>query len=153
MTNKKNNYKRKEFVMSQNTKNVKGYFIGFLAGGVVGAAVAFLTTPKSGKKMRKEIIQKSDEYIDEVDKYISKTKRDAVKVIDKNRKKFANVLHDMTSKSEAMYRDAEKVFNDAKEKTIEVFNSGKEIVETETEKLTSSVKAGKETYDDEKKKK
>lgn len=138
--------------MSQNTKSAKGYLVGFLAGGAVGATVAFLTTPKSGKKMRKEIIQKSDKYIDEVDKYISETKRNAGKAIDKNRKKFASILHDMTSKSEAMYKDAEKVFNDAKGKTMEVFNSGKEIVEAETEKLTSSVKAGKETYEDEKKK-
>jgi len=111
--------------MSQNTKSVKGYFIGFLAGGAVGAAIAFLTTPKSGKKLRKDLKHKSDEYIDEVDKYISKTKRNASKVIDKNRRKFANILQDITSQSEAMFRDAEKVIKDAKELTLEVFSSGK----------------------------
>lgn len=137
--------------MSQNTKNVKGFFIGFLAGSAVGAVVALLTTPKSGENLRKEIKQKSDEYFDEVDKYLAETKNNAGKVIEESRRKFANILHDIKSKPEAIYRDAERVFNDAKGKTIEVFNSGKEIVETETERLTSSVKAGIETYNDEKK--
>lgn len=138
--------------MSQNTKGVKGFFIGFLAGGAVGAVVALLTTPKSGKNLRKEIKQKSDEYFDEVDKYLTETKHNAGKVIDESRRKFATILHDMKSKPETIYRDAEKVFNDAKGKTIKVFNSGKKIVETETDRLTSSAKAGIDTYNDEKKK-
>ncbi|MDZ7767332.1 MAG: YtxH domain-containing protein [Melioribacteraceae bacterium] len=137
--------------MSQNTKSTKGYFIGFLAGGVIGAAVTLLTTPKSGANMRKEIKQKSDEYFDEVDKYFSEAKQNANKMMDESRRKFATILHDIKSKPEAMYKDAGRAFNDAKGKTIEVFNSGKERVETETEKLTSSVKAGLETNNDEKK--
>lgn len=136
--------------MSQTIKSAKGFFIGFLAGGAVGAAVALLTTPKSGEKLRREIKQKSNEYLDEVDMYISETKHNAGKVIDESRRKFASILHDLTSKPKAIYMDAERVFNDAKGKTLEVLNSGKEMVETEKERLTSSVKAGIETYNDEK---
>lgn len=138
--------------MSQNNRSGKGFFIGFLAGGAIGAAVALLTTPKSGENLRKEIKQKSDEYIDEVDKYLAETKQNAGKVIDESRRKFATILHDMKAKPEGFYRDAEKVFNDVKGKTKKVFDSGKERVETETERLTSSVKAGKETYNEEKEK-
>jgi gas vesicle protein len=138
--------------MSQNNRSGKGFFIGFLAGGAIGAAVALLTTPKSGENLRKEIKRKSDEYIDEVDKYLAETKQNAGKVIDESRRKFATILHDMKAKPEGFYRDAEKVFNDVKGKTKKVFDSGKERVETETERLTSSVKAGKETYNEEKEK-
>lgn len=138
--------------MSHNTKSGKGFFIGFMTGGAVGAVVALLTTPKSGENLRKEIKQKSDEYIDEMDKYLAETKHNAGKVLDESRRKFATLLHDIKSKPEALYRDAEKVFNDVKGKTKEVFDSGKEILETETERLTSSVKAGTKTYNDERKK-
>lgn len=137
--------------MSQNTKSVKGFFIGLLAGGAVGTVVALLTTPKSGKNLRKEIKQKSDEYIDEVDNYLTETKRNAGRVMNESRRKLASILHDLKSKPEAIYRDTEKVFNDVKGKTKAVFDSGKERVEKETERLTSSVKAGIETYNDEKK--
>ena len=51
-----------------NSNNAKGFLFGFLAGGAVGAIVALLTTPKSGKEFRGEIKQKSGEYFDEADK-------------------------------------------------------------------------------------
>ena len=47
--------------MPQTSKSVNGFFIGFLTGGAVGAAVALLTTPKSGANLRKDIKHKSDE--------------------------------------------------------------------------------------------
>lgn len=146
----KEKLKTKGIVMSQNKKVAKGFFIGFFAGGAVGSVIALLTTPKSGKDLRKKIKQTSDEYIEEMDKYLTETKNNAGKVIDESRKRFATILHDLKSKPGTIYRDVEKVFNDAKGKTIEVFNSGKEKVETETERLTSSVKVGVETYNDEK---
>ena len=137
--------------MSENVKSVKRFFIGFLAGGAAGAAVVLLTTPKSGENLRKEIKQKSDEYFDEVDKFLSESKHSSVKVIEESRKNFATILRDIKLKPDTNYRGTENVFNDAKGKTIiEVFNSGKELVEKETERLTSSVKAGIETYKNEK---
>jgi gas vesicle protein len=137
--------------MAQNNKNVKGFFYGLLAGGAIGSVVALLTAPKSGKKMRKKIKQKTDEYFDEVDKYLAETKQATGKVLNESKRKFMTVLEDIKSKPEAMYKGAEKVFNNAKGKTIDVFNSGKDKVEAETERLTSSVKVGMETYNDEKK--
>jgi gas vesicle protein len=51
--------------MSQNN-SVKGFLIGFLAGGTVGAIVALLTAPKSGKELRVDIKQKSGEYLEKL---------------------------------------------------------------------------------------
>ena len=41
--------------MSQDNNLAKGFLIGFLAGGAVGAVVALLTAPKSGKELRADI--------------------------------------------------------------------------------------------------
>lgn len=61
--------------MSNNINSTKGFLIGFLAGGTVGAMIALLTTPKSGKELRGDIKQKSGEYFDEADKYYQEKKK------------------------------------------------------------------------------
>jgi len=66
--------------MSQNNC-VKGFLIGFLAGGTIGAIVALLTTPKRSKKLRGDLKQKSGEYLDEADKYFTDKKNQADKML------------------------------------------------------------------------
>ena len=132
--------------MSSNNHIVKGLLIGFFAGGAVGALVALLTTPKSGKEFRSDIKQKSDKYFDEADKYFTETKHKAGEMINEGKRKYAMIMNDIKSKPEEILKDAERVFNDAKVKTKDVLHSGKEKIETETERLKSSVKAGIDTY-------
>ncbi len=137
--------------MSNNFNSVKRFFIAFLAGGTVGAIVALLTTPKSGRKLRGDIKQKSGEYFDEADKYFIETKTEAGEMINEGKRKYATIMNDVTSKPEEILKDAQRVFKDAKLKTKEVLQSGKEKIETETEILKSSVKAGMDSYNEAKK--
>jgi len=130
--------------MSRNT--IKGFLVGFLAGGTVGAIVALLTTPKSGRELIKDIKQKSGEYLDEADKYIVETKKKAGKMFNESKRKYKVIMNDVKSKPEEFLKDAEQVYNDTKVKTKEVINSGKEKIKSETERLKSSVEAGIETY-------
>ncbi|MCJ7554117.1 MAG: YtxH domain-containing protein [Ignavibacteriaceae bacterium] len=131
--------------MSGN-KNVKGFLIGFFAGGTIGALVALLTTPKSGKEFRSGIKQKSEEYFDEADKYFTESKIKANEYINEGKRKYAMIMNDIKSKPDEMLKDAERVFNDTKVKTKDVLHSGKEKIEAETERLKSSVKAGIDAY-------
>jgi gas vesicle protein len=131
--------------MSQNN-SVKGFIIGFLAGGTIGAIVALLTTPKSGKELRGEIKQKSGEYLDEADKYFTEKKNQAGKIFNEGKRKFTMIVNDVKSKPGEILTDAERVYNDTKVKTKELLNSGKEKIETEAERIKSSVEAGIETY-------
>jgi gas vesicle protein len=127
-------------------KTVKGFLVGFLAGGTVGAIIALLTTPKSGRELIEDIKQKSGEYLDEADKYITKTKKKAGEMFNEGKRKYTLILNDVKSKPGEILKDAEGVYNDAKVKTKEVLNSGKEKIESETERLKSSVEAGIKTY-------
>lgn len=126
--------------------SVKGFLIGFLAGGTIGAIVALLTTPKSGKELRGEIKQKSGEYLDEADKYFTEKKNQAGKMFNEGKRKFTMIVNDVKSKPGEILTDAERVYNDTKVKTKELLNSGKEKIETEADRLKSSVEAGIETY-------
>ncbi len=131
--------------MSQNN-SVKGFLIGFLAGGAVGAIAALLTAPKSGKELRGDIKQKSGEYLDEADKYFMEKKNQASKMINEGKRKYSMILNDVKSKPVTILKDAEEVYNDAKVKTKEMLHSGKERIETEADRLKSSVEAGIESY-------
>ena len=121
--------------MTRNVNGVKGFLIGFLAGGAIGAIVALLTAPKSGKELRGDIKQKSEEYFDEAERYLADAK-------DKARE----LINDAKSKSQDILNAAGRVFKDAKVKTTDVLNSGKEKIETETKRLESSVKNGIDAY-------
>jgi len=123
--------------MTRNINSVKGFLIGFLAGGTVGAIIALLTAPKSGKELRGDIKQKSEEYTDEAEKYLADAKN-----------KAGELINDAKSKSQDILNTAGRVFKDAKAKTTGVINSGKEKIETETERLKSSVKDGIDAYNE-----
>lgn len=136
--------------MSSNN-NTKGFLIGFLAGGAIGAIVALLTAPKSGKELRGDIKQKSEEYFDEADKYYQDKKIKAGEMLNEGKRKYAIMMKDLKSKPEELLKDAERVYNDAKIKTKDVLHSGKEKLETETERLKSSFKTGIDDYNENKK--
>ncbi|MDT3696619.1 MAG: YtxH domain-containing protein [Ignavibacterium sp.] len=132
--------------MPRDNNLAKGFFIGFLAGGTVGAIIALLTAPKSGKELRADIKSKSEEYLDEAEKYLAEAKDKARELINEGKKKSERIILDAKSKSEDILKDAEKIFKDAKVKTTEAFQAGKEKVESEAERLKSSVKAGIDAY-------
>jgi gas vesicle protein len=126
--------------------SVKGFLIGFLAGGTIGTLVALLTTPKSGKALRGDIKQKSGEYLDEADKYFTEKKNQAGKIFNEGKRKYTMIMNDVKSKPGEILTDAGRVYNDAKVKTKELLNSGKEKIESEAERIKSSVEAGVEAY-------
>jgi len=132
--------------MSHENNLSKGLLIGFLAGGTIGAITALLLAPKSGKELRADIKQKSEEYFDEAEKYLAEAKDKARDLINEGKKKSERIIHDAKLKSDDILKDAEKIFKDAKTKTSEVVSTGKEKIGTEAERIKSSVKAGVDAY-------
>jgi gas vesicle protein len=131
--------------MSENNIG-KGLLIGFLAGGTIGAIIALLYAPKSGKELRSDIKTKADEYLNEADKYISDAKDKAKELINEGKRKSERLISDAKSKSEELLKDAEKLFTDAKSKATTAINTGKENLETESGRLKDAVKAGVDAY-------
>jgi len=131
--------------MSDNNVG-KGVLLGFLAGGAVGAILALLYAPKSGKELRGDIKVKADEYLGEAEKYIADAKDKAKEMINEGKKKSEKLISDAKIKSEELLRDAEKIFGEAKEKTATVISTGKENLESESGRLKDAVKAGVDAY-------
>lgn len=55
--------------MDQKNGVVKGLLIGFLAGSAIGAVLALLYAPKSGKELRADIRQKTDDLLEDAEGY------------------------------------------------------------------------------------
>lgn len=82
---------------------------GFFWGSIAGAAVALLFAPKSGREIREDLRQRSNELLDEADT--------AVKDV---RKRAEQVLNDGRAKADILLREAEEKLADARKKASEI---------------------------------
>lgn len=132
--------------MSEESNLGKGVIIGFIAGGALGAALALLYAPKSGKELRQEIKVKTDDYLGEAEKYIAEAKDKAIDLINEGKKKSEKIIKDARVKSEELLKDAEKVLEEARSKTDELVKTGKEKVDKKSGQLKTAIKAGVDAY-------
>ena len=124
----------------------KGLLIGFLAGGAIGAIVALLYAPKSGRELRQDIKNKADDYMDEAEKYMAEAKDRAKNMINEGKKRSEKLITDARVKSEELLKDAEKIFNDAKLKTGSIINESRDTLTGEAERVKTAFKAGVDAY-------
>ena len=82
---------------------------GFFWGSIAGAAVALLFAPKSGKEIRDDLRQRSNELLDEADV--------AVKDV---RKRAEQVLNEGREKADVLLREAEEKLAEARKKASEI---------------------------------
>ena len=132
--------------MAQENHLGKGVLIGFITGGALGAALALLYAPKTGKELRAEIRTKSDDYLDEADKYIAEAKDKAIDLINDGKKKSEKLIKDAKAKSDELIKDAEKVLEEARLKTDILVKTGKEKVDQKTSQVRTAIKAGVDAY-------
>jgi gas vesicle protein len=134
--------------MSEENGYVKGLFVGLLAGGAVGAIIALLYAPKSGKELRNDIKIKTDEYYDETEKFIADAKVKAKDMMNEGKKRSEQIIATAKTKSEELLKNAERIFTEAKSKSGSIVSGGKEVIDGETAKLKTAFKAGVNAYKD-----
>jgi len=128
----------------------KGLLIGFLTGAAVGSIVALLFAPKSGKELRQDIKNKSQELVDDAEQYLANAKDKASQLINEGKKKSEKLVADAKEKVDTLLGEAEKILSEAKDKAGNVAEAGKIKIEKESERLKNAVKAGMDAYHSEK---
>jgi gas vesicle protein len=124
--------------MSDNEKLVKGLVIGFLAGGAIGAALALLYAPKSGKELRADLRTKADDLMTDADTYVEAAKARAGEIVSEARRRSESLISDTKAKATSLIEDADKVLVDAKQKAG-----------AEGSKIVGAVKAGIDAFKEE----
>ena len=132
--------------MSQDNNFGSGVLIGLFAGGAIGAALALLYAPKTGKELRQDIKSKTDVYLDDADKYIADARDKAIHLINDGKKRSEKLIKDAKTRSDELLKDAEKVLEDAKAKTDQFVKTGKEKVDQKSGQIKSAIKAGVDAY-------
>jgi len=124
--------------MAHNTGVAKGFVIGLLAGGAIGALVALLYAPKTGKDFRADLREKADDLMDNAEGYMEAAKSKASEMVSNAKKKSDYLISEAHKKAHSLLEDADKVISDAKSK------AGR-IVE-ESGRVKDAVKAGMDAY-------
>lgn len=126
--------------MSEN----RGFLKGLLAGGLIGAALALLYAPKSGRETREDLKRKSRELYDDADAYLGDMKERAAKIVDEGKQQ-----------AELLRQQADAKLREARAKADQLIAMGKQKVNTlsgEAESRLADVKAQAQSIIDEGKK-
>lgn len=109
-------------MLEERTSSTKSFLLGVIAGGVAGSLIALLYAPKSGKRLRRDIMEKKDEIIDDVEHYIGATKDKASKLVSEGKKKAEAIIEDAVKRAEQISRKADGMFKSNKDKSNELLD-------------------------------
>ncbi|MEY3385668.1 MAG: hypothetical protein RIR53_479 [Bacteroidota bacterium] len=110
--------------MEDNSNNngsyTRGFLMGALVGGAIGGIVALLFAPKSGRDLRRDIADKTEEVYDKAQRYF--TKEDSAPhefedVINEGRLRAERIVTSARTQAENILSNAEQVLRDAKSRT------------------------------------
>lgn len=108
--------------MLEERSSTKSFLLGVVAGGVVGSLIALLYAPKSGKRLRRDIIDKKDEMIGDAEHYIEATKAKASKLISDGKKKAEAMIDDAVKRAEQISKKAESMYKSNKNNSDELLD-------------------------------
>ncbi len=126
--------------MSRDNNVSKGLLIGFLSGTIVGAAVALLYAPKTGKELRQDIKDKTQDLMDGAEDFAKTAKEKAIATYNEGKQKAEQLVTDAKEKADVILKDASRVLSDAKIKASE-----------EAANIKSGFNAGVDAYKEAKK--
>ncbi len=102
--------------------SVSTIFISFLAGAAVGSGLALLFAPKSGKEMREQIRDLTDDAVDKIKEYSK----------------------DAQEKIKSTYEEGKDLVKQKKSIISSAIDAGKEAMEREREKFSEEHKPSEE---------
>jgi len=133
----------KDISMSQNNDNyTKGFLIGALVGGAVGAVVALLTTPKSGRELRQDIAERSEGLYNKAQSLLQRTEEQTEEFVNEGKSRSEGIVNSARSRAEALMSNAEQVLRDARDRAQNL----KESVAVGTAKVADAAKAGAQAF-------
>ena len=129
--------------MDQKDNMVKGLLIGFLAGSAVGAVLALLYAPKSGKEFRADLKQRTGDLLEDAERYARSARERATEVMSDAKRRSDQLITDAQKKASTLIDDADKLLSGARQKAGSVMEEGV--------KVTNAVKAGVDAFKEERK--
>ena len=127
---------------SSNDSNMAGFLAGAVIDGAVGAVAALLLAPKSGREIRDDIAERSEDLYDKAKDYFVETEEGAEEVVNEGRLKAERIVSSAREQAQTLLNNAEQVLTDARSRSRKV----KEKVESGSSKVAEAAKAGAEAF-------
>ena len=135
--------------LSNDGGYTKGFLLGAIVGGAVGAITALLLAPKSGKELRGDIASKSTELYDKANDYFQNLESNVGSVVtntvNEGKERAQNIIHSAKKQAEVLLQNAEKIMQDARLKAT----TTKENVQSKIGNLKDAAKASADAFRDE----
>lgn len=96
-------------------KGSKNFLYGFILGGIVGAALAFLYAPRTGKELRDSIKNGTGKTISELDGYFEYARNSVGQVVNEAKKKS----EELVNQAKNLMQESEELLSKAKDIDIE----------------------------------
>lgn len=129
----------------QESKLTKGLFLGFIAGGVVGAVVALLYAPKPGRELRRDIRDRKDKIVDKAGEILTGNAQSVEEYLNAERERSRDVILSAKGRAQSILDDAQRSLSDAKNRATTIT----ETVKSSAGKVQSATKAGMDAFRDE----
>lgn len=127
----------------------KGILLGLVGGAVVGAIVALLTSPKSGRELRDDIADLRHRYVDREAEALSDASEQARKIVNDGRRKAETIIDDARSRATSLLGDAERIVQDARKRAKNAAGRSADEVRAAADKLADATKAGVDAFREE----
>jgi len=120
----------------ENDNDFGNFLMGFIIGGMVGAAAALLWAPQSGEETRAQIREKSIELKDRAMETYEDTRLRTEKALEDARMRAEEAMEEVRMR-------AEDVARLSKERAEEIKQRGQILLDEQKSRLGSAVDAGK----------
>ncbi|MDL1893237.1 YtxH domain-containing protein [Sphingobacteriales bacterium CHB3] len=124
--------------MADNNGTTKGFIFGLLAGSAIGAMLALLYAPKSGRELRADIKAKTDELIDDAEGMVERARTKIPEIASEAKKRSERVISDAKSQADTLMHDADRVLTNVKQRSSSIID--------ESIKVKDAVKAGVDAF-------
>jgi gas vesicle protein len=111
--------------MSQECNFSTSLLVGFLSGAFVGAAITLLYAPQSGKRFRRDINNKVQDFKEDAGELFSSAKKTACEVVNDGIAKAEHIVSEAKTAADELLTDANRMMSDAKGKVTHAIKTGK----------------------------
>jgi gas vesicle protein len=117
-----------------NDGTTKGFIFGLLAGSAIGAVLALLYAPKSGRELRSDLKAKTDELMDNAETILQDARAKIPDIASEARMRGEQVK----TQASSLIEDADKVLNNVKQRSGSILEEGVRVKD--------AVKAGMDAF-------
>lgn len=106
--------------MENKNSTTSSFVMGVMIGGAVGAVVALLLAPKSGKDLRRDIAETGEGLLDKASSMMNKTEDQVDESLNEGRIRAQRIVSSARQQAESILSNAEHVLNEARQRAQSV---------------------------------